>query len=81
MRYVSIEELSQGGNRPLLVDGVEPGPAPGNIRLRATANCGNCADWEDAIYPTKTAAARYIRGRGWRLTKTKGWLCPKCVGL
>ncbi len=75
MEYKSIFDLELREGPMIFPD---TAPTVGDIRLRATANCGICASWEDAIYPTKKQATAYIKSHGWVLTKTHGWICPVC---
>ncbi len=75
--YKSIFDLDLKSG-PMIFPGMDE-PKMGDIRLRATANCGICANWDDAIYPTKAAAARFIKTLGWKLTVKHGWVCSDCA--
>jgi hypothetical protein len=52
-------------------------PARGRMSVQYTVWCGVCEDWEYTFdEPTPTKFAVKI---GWRYTKARGWVCPKCI--
>ncbi len=51
----------------------------GEISIEHTVWCGICMNWEQAAEPTKRLMGIFARSRGWKYTKEKGWVCPKCA--
>ena len=51
----------------------------GWISTEFTFWCGCCDRWEQFAAVHKTEASGFARGCGWRYTRAKGWLCPRCA--
>lgn len=49
----------------------------GTIEVGYTVWCGECGNWEQTTGP-KDSCEKVFRGRGWKLTKGRGWLCKTC---
>ena len=52
----------------------------GRILIRLTIWCGGDCVWgEDLKATSKIQAHKEAKAKGWKLTRSHGWLCPDCA--
>lgn len=51
----------------------------GSISREYTAWCGVCEYWDQTAARNITDAIKDFKRDGWKNTRKRGWVCPKCM--